>query len=550
MGMTESKHGSALDVQELSVSFVTADSNSKVVDNASFTVQPGAFVAILGESGSGKTATIRAIMDVLPDNSLVSAMRLKLGETELQSMTESQRRRLRGKRISMVMQDALSALNPVLRIGDQIGDILKAHTQMSKKDRRVRAIELLGMVGITNPEIRVDDYPHRFSGGMRQRILIAMAIALEPDVLIADEPTTALDVTVQAQILRLLDDLRRRLGMAILMITHDIGVVMEVADQLIIMHDGKIVEKGVADAVFAKPSEDYTRRLFSSMPRSEEPRVLNDSAEVVLAVNDVSKSFRSGGLLHKSVTRAVDGITFELRAGETIGIVGESGSGKSTLARLISGLESVDRGSIRFKDQEVARRVGRRRSASLSGVEMIFQDPYSSLNPRMSIEDVVAEPLRVIGEDNRATRRERVRNLLEVVGMPPEVLRRFPHQLSGGQRQRISIARALIRDPEVLICDEPVSALDVTVQAQVVKLLTDIQDRVGVAMLFISHDLSVVRNLAHRVIVMNHGKIVEQGDVRQIFDAPQDEYTKKLLDSVPPTSREDRGTIIPLMHRS
>lgn len=542
--MTTSKGGTVLQVESLSVAFENADKRTSVIEDVSLDVKAGELVAILGESGSGKTVTVRAIMNVLPENARLTAARMSFGETDLLELRGEARRQVQGRRIAMVMQDALSALNPVLRIGDQIGDILQAHTKLSAKQRRQRAIELLDMVGISSPETRVDDYPHQFSGGMRQRILIAMSIALEPDILIADEPTTALDVTVQAQILRLLHDLRQRLNMGVLLITHDIGVVMEVADRLIIMKQGKVVEEGQADDVFAKPAHEYTRELLGSVPQPGPGRVLSGEDQPLLVIDNVARSFKSGSLLNRRETRAVDGVSLDLKPGETVGIVGESGSGKSTLARMVVGLESVDSGTISFKGNDVTRRFGRGRSADLAGIEMIFQDPYSSLDPRMNIEDIITEPLRVIGEGNRASRRAKTVELLDLVGMPTDVLNRFPHQFSGGQRQRISIARALIRDPEILVCDEPVSALDVTIQAQVVDLLESIQQRVGISMLFISHDLSVVQNLAHRVLVMHHGQAVELGDVEQIFENPQEEYTRTLLSSVPPRNRQERGKLI------
>ncbi|MCS5497678.1 ABC transporter ATP-binding protein [Cnuibacter physcomitrellae] len=536
-----------LTVRGLDIGFRSSTGVTSAVRGVDLDVRPGELVALLGESGSGKTVTARAIMGVEDESAEVSAAELRLGEVSLLDLTADERRRLRGDRMSMVLQDALSSLNPVLKVGDQIGEIFRVHRGMNRKQARARAVELLDMVGIVDPGSRVDDYPHQFSGGMRQRILIAMAIALEPDLLIADEPTTALDVTVQAQILRLLHDLRGRLDMGVLLITHDIGVVTEVADRLVVMHDGVVVERGDADRVFDDPQDPYTRTLLGSAPRPEPPRELAvaepEREELMLSVSGLSRTFRTGSALARREVRAVDSVDLVLRRGETLGIVGESGSGKSTLARMIVGLESVDEGTVLYRGRDVTRRTRGRRPGAQAGVQMVFQDPYTSLDPRMRVRDVIAEPQTVARVGTAASRRDRVAELLELVGLKPDMMNRFPHQFSGGQRQRIGIARSLMRDPDVLVCDEPVSALDVTIQAQVVDLLVDLQDRLGLSILFISHDLSVVRNLAHRVLVMYHGKEVETGPVEQIFDDPREDYTKSLLASIPPLTRAERGRL-------
>lgn len=536
-----------LTVRGLEVGFRSHDSYTRAVSDIDLDVRPGELVALLGESGSGKTVTARAIMGVQDPAAVVGAREMRLGEVSLLELGDEGRRRLRGERMSMVMQDALSALNPVLTIGDQIGEVFRVHRRMGRRQARARAVELLEIVGISSPHTRVDDYPHQFSGGMRQRILIAMAIALEPELLIADEPTTALDVTVQAQILRLLHDLRGRLDMGVLLITHDIGVVTEVADRVVVMRHGGIVEAGDADRMFADPQMPYTRTLLASAPRPEPARVLDEptqeAEEVVLSVSGLRRSFRTGPALARKTVAAVDGIDLYVRRGETLGIVGESGSGKSTLARMIVGLESADSGSVVYRGRDITRRSRGPRPPAQSGIQMIFQDPYTSLDPRMRVRDVIAEPLAVTRTGTAASRRDRVAELLELVGMTPDMMYRFPHQFSGGQRQRIGIARALMRDPDILVCDEPVSALDVTIQAQVVDLLTDIQDRLGLSILFISHDLSVVRNLAHRVLVMYRGEEVETGDTEQIFERPRQDYTRQLLASIPPLTRAERGKL-------
>jgi ABC-type glutathione transport system ATPase component len=537
---------SVLSVRGLDIDFQTSRGSTSVVTGLDLDVRPGELVALLGESGSGKTVTARAIMGIQDEAATVRADRLDLDGASLLGLTDEARRRLRGDSMSMVLQDALSSLNPVLSVGDQIGEIFRVHRRLGRRQARARAVELLDLVGIASPARRVDDYPHQFSGGMRQRILIAMAIALEPKLLIADEPTTALDVTVQAQILRLLHDLRGRLDMGVLLITHDIGVVTEVADRLVVMHHGRVVEHGDADTVFAAPSDAYTRRLLGSAPRPEPARVLaRAQAEQapVLEVTGLTRTFTTGTALTKNQVRAVSGVDLTLRRGETLGIVGESGSGKSTLARMIVGLESADAGSVVYEGADITRRTRGRRPGAQAGVGMVFQDPYTSLDPRMRVRDVIAEPHAVARVGTATSRRDRVAELLELVGLQPDMMERFPHQFSGGQRQRIGIARSLMRDPDVLVCDEPVSALDVTIQAQVVDLLVGIQERLGLSILFISHDLSVVRNLAHRVLVMYRGEAVETGDVEQIFDSPRHEYTRTLLSSIPPLTRAERGKL-------
>ncbi|MEV0890721.1 ABC transporter ATP-binding protein [Promicromonospora sp. NPDC050262] len=568
MAPTSDSPSPVLRVRGLDIGFRSGTQVTPVVRGLDLDVRPGELVALLGESGSGKTVTARAVLGIQDPAATVAARELSVGGTDLLACTEPERRALRGERVSMVLQDALSSLNPVLTVGDQVGEIFRVHRGLSRRQARERAVELLDLVGIAAARTRVDDYPHQFSGGMRQRILIAMAIALEPELLVADEPTTALDVTVQAQILRLLHDLRGRLGMGVLLITHDIGVVTEVADRLAVMRDGVVVEQGDADTVFAAPAEPYTRTLLGSVPRAGAVRVLEPErapdadrtaaerrvpggehtpaarrGDVVLEVSGLGRTFHGGSPLARRTVRAVDGVDLVLRRGETLGIVGESGSGKSTLARMIVGLESADQGAVRYHGQDVTRRTRGPRPAPRTGTQMVFQDPYTSLDPRMRVRDIIAEPLVVTRTGTAASRRERVAELLDMVGMRPEVMDRFPHQFSGGQRQRIGIARALVRDPDVLVCDEPVSALDVTIQAQVTNLLVDLQDRLGLSILFISHDLSVVRNLAHRVLVMYRGAVVETGVVEQIFDRPDHAYTRELLASMPPLTRAERGRL-------
>ncbi|WP_369053440.1 dipeptide ABC transporter ATP-binding protein [Kineococcus terrestris] len=527
-----------LRVRGLTVSFPGA--SAAAASGVDLEVRPGELHALLGESGSGKTVTARAVMGVVDPAATVAATELRLSGDDLLTMSSEQRRAVRGERMSMVLQDALSSLNPVLSVGDQLGEVMRLHRGWSRRRATGRAAELLDLVGIREPRRRLQDYPHQFSGGMRQRILIAMAVSLEPELLIADEPTTALDVTVQAQILRLLHGLRREFDMGVLLITHDIGVVTEVADHVTVMRHGLVVESGAADQVLVSPRAPYSQELLGSVPLPQPPRVLTGARgrapDVVLTATGVSRRFKD--------VQAVDGVDLELRHGETLGVVGESGSGKSTLARVIVGLESVDEGTVRYRGADVTRRRRGRRPGAQRGVQMVFQDPYSSLDPRMRVRDVVAEPMVTAGVGTKASRRARVAELLELVGLPADVVDRYPHQFSGGQRQRIGIARSLALDPQVLVCDEPVSALDVTIQTQVTDLLVDLQDRLGVAILFISHDLSVVRNLAHRVLVMHRGTVVETGSTAQVFEAPREEYTRRLLASIPPATRAERGKLV------
>ncbi|MFV0452764.1 MAG: dipeptide ABC transporter ATP-binding protein [Propioniciclava sp.] len=543
MGEPNSTPPTVLRVRDLTIAFGRGERQTEVVQHLDLDVRAGELVALLGESGSGKTVTARAIMGIQDEAARVTAAEMTLEGTSLPGLSSQQLRRLRGDRMSMVMQDALSALNPVLTIADQVGEVFRVHRSMTRQQIRTRSVELLDLVGIAHPAARIDDYPHQFSGGMRQRILIAMAIALEPALLIADEPSTALDVTVQAQILRLLHDLRGRLDMGVLLITHDIGVVTEVADRLVVMRNGRVMEAGDADRVFAAPRDPYTRELLASAPQPEPARERDAAIAPVLQVAEVSRTFRVGPVLARRAVEAVAGVSLRLDKAETLGIVGESGSGKSTLARMIVGLERCDAGSVSYRGEDVTWRTGSGRPGARAGLQMVFQDPYTSLDPRMRVLDVVAEPLAITGTGTAASRKERVAHLLDLIGMSPDLMYRYPHQFSGGQRQRIGIARALMRDPDVLVCDEPVSALDVTIQAQVVDLLVELQERLEISILFISHDLSVVRNLAHRVLVMQHGQQVEVGDTEQIFNDPQQDYTKRLLASIPPLTRAERGHI-------
>jgi len=536
------ENGIVLDVHGLTVTLSTDGRPNRVVDDIDITVRRGEVFALLGESGSGKSMTARAIMGLI-DTGEVEARSMSLGGTDLLTLSPEQHRRLRGVKVSLVMQDALSALNPVLSIGDQIIDLIRAHRSISRHAAEERAVELLTLVGIPDPAQRVRDYPHQFSGGQRQRILIAMAIALEPDLIIADEPTTALDVTVQAQILDLLLSLRDRLGMGILLITHDLGVVMEVADQVAVMRTGRIVESGSADTVLTEPQHPYTLQLLHSMPRDVSAAAEDDGSAPILEGRGLERTFRSGSGRRAHRVAAVAGVDLQLRSGEILAIVGESGSGKSTLARMLVGLDSPDAGTLSFRDQDVTRGRLRDRKVLRRGVQMVFQDPYMSLNPRMTVQQIIAEPLAATRTGTPASRRERVAELLELVGLTPEMGSRFPHQFSGGQRQRIGIARALALHPDVLVCDEPVSALDVSIRAQIIDLLCDLRERLGMSIVFIAHDLSLVRHIADRVAVMYLGNMVEIGETETVYRSPAHPYTRSLLSAIPPQTRAERGML-------
>lgn len=536
------EHEIVLDVHGLTVTLSGDGRRNRVVDGIDLTVHRGEVFALLGESGSGKSMTARAIMGLI-DSGDVEASTMTLNGTDLLTLNPEEHRRLRGVQVSLVMQDALSALNPVLSIGDQIIDLIRAHRPTTKRDAEKRAVELLALVGIPNPPQRVHDYAHQFSGGQRQRILIAMAIALEPDLIIADEPTTALDVTVQAQILDLLLSLRDRLGMGILLITHDLGVVMEVADQVAVMRSGRIVEAGSADTVLTSPQHPYTRQLLHSLPRDVSAAAEADGSPPILEARGLQRTFRSGSGRRAHRVTAVAGVDVQLRSGEILAIVGESGSGKSTLARMLVGLDSPDAGALSYRDQDVTKGRLRDRKILRRGVQMVFQDPYMSLNPRMTVQQIIAEPLAANRSGTPASRRERVSELLELVGLTPEMGSRFPHQFSGGQRQRIGIARALALHPDVLVCDEPVSALDVSIRAQIIDLLCDLRERLGMSIVFIAHDLSLVRHIADRVAVMYLGDMVEIGDTEDVYLRPTHPYTRSLLSAIPPQTRADRGML-------
>ncbi|WP_214318075.1 dipeptide ABC transporter ATP-binding protein [Nonomuraea sediminis] len=516
-----------LDVEDLRVSF----GGTEVVHGLSLSVAAGECVAIVGESGSGKSVTARTLLGLTGPGSTVRATAFRVSGRDALAFTQRDWRRLRGKFAGLVLQDALGSLDPLRTVGAEIAEVLAEHDVVPRAGRTGRVLELLEAVGVPEPALRARQHPHQLSGGLRQRALIASAIAADPELIIADEPTTALDVTIQAQILRLLAE-RKAAGTALLLISHDLAVVASIADRILVMKDGLVVEEGPAADVLAAPAHDYTKALLTAVPSaaSRGTRLTTGTPRTRPAINP-STEVLAGTALTRSYgpRRVVDDVTFTLREGETLGIVGESGSGKTTLARLALGLLEPDAGQITLHrrpwshQREGARRPLRPR------IQLISQNPLDSFDPRHTVARLIAEPLRL----PRAERGERVLDLLARVGLPPETAARHPRELSGGQRQRVAIARALGPRPDVLVCDEPVSALDVSVQAQVLDLLADIQAEYGTAMLFISHDLGVVHHVADRVLVMKDGLVVEEGDVDEVFIRPRHPYTQALVAAVP-----------------
>ena len=521
-----------LAIDDLSVHFVQGESRTVAVDRISFTIGRGETVALVGESGSGKSVTALSVLKLLPYPAAEHPTgRILIDGTDLLAMPDKDLRRVRGNRITMIFQEPMSSLNPLHTIERQIGEILSIHQGLTGHAARKRIVELLEEVGIRDAAKRLGSYPHQLSGGQRQRVMIAMALANEPDLLIADEPTTALDVTVQAQILKLLKEIQLRRGMALLFITHDLGIVRKIADRVCVMTQGKIVEAGPTAGVFANPQHAYTRHLLAAEPRGKPPA--SDPGEPpVMVAEDLKVWFPiKAGLFRRTVdnVKAVDGIDVTVRRGQTLGVVGESGSGKTTLGLALMRLIS-SKGAIAFKGDRIDGRGFDEMRPLRRHMQVVFQDPFGSLSPRMSVGDIVAEGLRVHQPDLTARQREaKVAHGLEEVGLDPASRHRYPHEFSGGQRQRISIARAMVLEPQFVMLDEPTSALDMSVQAQVVDLLRDLQQKHGLAYLFISHDLKVVRALANDVLVMRGGKMVEYGPAERIFAAPEDDYTRALM---------------------
>ncbi|MCX4456645.1 ABC transporter ATP-binding protein [Streptomyces sp. NBC_01728] len=515
-----------VEVTDLSVEF----GDLRAVDGLSLTLEKGAALGLVGESGSGKSTVASALLALHRGTGARVSGAVRVAGVDVQAASDDELRRLRGGKAAMVFQDPLSSLDPYYAVGDQIAEVYRVHVKASRRAARARAVEVLDRVGIPDAARRARSRPHEFSGGMRQRALIAMALACEPDLLIADEPTTALDVTVQAQILDLLHTLREETGMGLLLVTHDVGVAAESVDEILVMRHGRAVEHGLVGTVLGAPAQAYTQELLGAVPRVDAPRTASEATEeVVLEASGLRREFGRG----KRAFAAVDDVSLTIHRGETLGIVGESGSGKTTLGRMLVGLLEPTAGEIKPG------------GGVRPDVQMVFQDPASSLNPRRSVGESIADPLRARGmgvpplERSREWGRDegrirgRVRELLERVGLEAAHYDRYPHEFSGGQRQRVGIARALAADPRVIVCDEPVSALDVTTQAQVVALLAELQRELGLALVFVAHDLAVVRQVSDRVAVMRRGRIVEYGPADEVYESPRDPYTKQLLAAVP-----------------
>lgn len=570
MSEHENKNAPLLHVKNLRVSFKGEDKQYiETVKGISFDIPENTTVALVGESGSGKSVTSLATMGLLPvgQSKIDEQSKIIFEGKDLLSLSRTEMRKICGKDIAMIFQEPMSSLNPVFTVGNQIAEVLCLHMGLSRKQARQRVLELLKEVGIPSPETKIDAYPNQLSGGQQQRVMIAMAIACEPKLLIADEPTTALDVTIQKQIIDLLESLRKRRQMSMLFITHDLALVGEIADKVIVMRHGEIREQGVAEEILEQPKDVYTRALLYCRPQMsqrpyrlpvtsdfmrqednilieqsfdaseipERKRGLNGDEQIILEVKDLKKSFYSRkGLFGKEEFQAVKGVSFKLAKGKTLGLVGESGSGKTTVGLLLMRLHQASGGQAFIEGKDILSLTEKEFAKYQRKIQIIFQNPYASLNPRFTIGQILLEPMQIhgIGKDD-AERKQIALSLLERVNLPEQAYYRYPHEFSGGQRQRIAIARCLTLKPEILICDESVSALDVSVQAQVLNLLQDLQDEFGLSYIFISHDLSVVKYISDQVMVMNHGEVVEIANSDELYAHPQHDYTKRLLQAIP-----------------
>ncbi|MEU6375645.1 ABC transporter ATP-binding protein [Streptomyces sp. NPDC046909] len=528
-----------LEIRGLSVSYRTRGGTVPAVRGVDLDVRPGQVTAVVGESGSGKSTTAHAVTRLLAANGTIDAGTVRFGRHDLATLSEAELRTVRGAQIGLVPQDPTVSLNPVKRIGEQVAEVLRIHGLATRRTAAAEAIDVLDRAGLPDAAVRARQYPHELSGGMRQRALIAVAIAAKPRLIIADEPTSALDVTVQRVILDHLQHLTEELGTAILLVTHDLGVAADRSQRLVVMEQGRVVEAGETRTVLADPQHEYTRRLLASAPslttaRPRTPASPAPDSAPLLEVRNLVKEFRLPRANGEARTlRAVDDVSLTLRRGQTLALVGESGSGKSTTARLVLRLTDPTSGQVLFDGTDVTTAKGARARELRRRAQLIYQNPYASLDPRFSIGEVITEPLRAFTVGDRTTRLDRARELLDRVALPAATLERRPAELSGGQRQRVAIARALALSPDLVVCDEPVSALDVSVQAQVLDLLAELQADTGVAYLFISHDLAVVRQIAHQVAVMRSGQVVETGPPEELFAAPRHAYTRELLAAIP-----------------
>nr|AWL98990.1 ABC transporter ATP-binding protein [Bradyrhizobium amphicarpaeae] len=534
----------AVSIKNLRIALPEGAERPFAVDGVSLDLRPGKIVCVVGESGSGKSMCAHALMGLLPDTVSVASGEIQFEGRDLLKLDDDGWRDLRGRRFAMIFQEPMTALNPLMRIGDQMAEMFEAHGLLTPRERRAKALSLAREVGLPDPERIVRAYPHQLSGGQRQRAMIAMALALEPAVLVADEPTTALDVTTQAQILKLIRNLQRNRNMAVMFITHDFGVVADIADQVVVLRHGKVVEEGPAATVFNAPQHNYTKALLAAVPSMDPPAraPLDDRARAVEVIGLDKTYVTSGGWFRED--RRVDAaraVNFNILKGETLGLVGESGSGKSSVARLVMRLIEADRGTVWIGDTELTSLSGKALRAERHRIQMIFQDPFASLNPRRKVGHIIADGPIAAGLDPKAAF-DRARDLLKMVGLDAGALERYPHEFSGGQRQRIGIARALALEPEIIVADEAVSALDVSVQAQVLRLLEDLKARLGLSMLFITHDLRVAAQICDRIAVMQRGAVVELKPTAQLFAAPEHAYTRELLAAVP--GRKERAPAV------
>jgi peptide/nickel transport system ATP-binding protein len=534
-----------LSVRSLTVKLPGGADRTNAIEDISFDVGANEIVCVVGESGSGKSVTAQAVMGLLPKRDLIpTSGEIVLQDESLLEASPARLRDLRGTRMSMIFQEPMTALNPVQRVGEQIGEVLEIHTELGARERRERVLDIMKAVKLPKPELMIDAYPHQLSGGQRQRIMIAAALILDPALLIADEPTTALDVTTQAQILKLVKDMQGRRQTGVLFITHDFGVVSEIADRVVVMQHGRIVEQGTREEVLAHPREAYTQMLVAAVPSLVPPKRATVTGPVALSTKALSKvygavTFWRGG----RVVKAAQDVSVEVRKGETLGIVGESGSGKTTVARCIARLIEPSAGQIMIGGTDVAKLPEHTLRPYRRNIQIVFQDPYRSLNPRRTVGRAIVEgPVNFGVSENDAF--EKARSLMQLVGLSPDALDRYPHQFSGGQRQRICIARALAMEPTLLIADEAVSALDVSVQAQVLRLLDDVRKRFDLAVLFITHDLRVAAQICDRIAVMKDGVVVEHGTTTDVFAAPQHEYTRALFEAAPGRNFGNRQAVV------